>query len=236
VPDDRSSLILGTFTTLADSITSSFDAIELLQYLAEQCNLIFDGADAGILLRAPEGDIQVIASSSGRARVTDNLELALGEGPCIEAIDTGSVVSAASKEEIAQRWPAFSVRTVEVGYDSVHAVPLHLRQTILGSLNLFLAAPGGLSRDDALLARAFADNATISIMQHRALQNSESIQQQLKMALVSRVPIEQAKGALSAKHVLEPDEAFDRLRRYARTNRRSLIGVAEDVLSGELDL
>lgn len=45
---------------------------------------------------------------------------------------------------------------------------------------------------------------------------------QLQTALDSRVVIEQAKGILAERHALELDEAFELMRRAARSNRMKL--------------
>lgn len=45
---------------------------------------------------------------------------------------------------------------------------------------------------------------------------------QLQTALESRVVIEQAKGILAERHGLELDEAFEVMRRAARSNRMKL--------------
>jgi AmiR/NasT family two-component response regulator len=48
--------------------------------------------------------------------------------------------------------------------------------------------------------------------------------------------IEQAKGYLVRRHGERPDEAFLKLRAYARRNRRRLHAAAEDVVHQRLDL
>jgi len=53
---------------------------------------------------------------------------------------------------------------------------------------------------------------------------------QLEHALESRVVIEQAKGVLIERFRLEPDGAFDLLRRAARSSRRKLHDLAADVV------
>ena len=53
---------------------------------------------------------------------------------------------------------------------------------------------------------------------------------QLQRALTSRIVIEQAKGVLAERFAVTPDEAFELLRRGARSNRRSIHGLAADVV------
>jgi parvulin-like peptidyl-prolyl isomerase len=61
--------------------------------------------------------------------------------------------------------------------------------------------------------------------------------EQLREALQTRVTIEQAKGAVSARFGISPDEAFDLVRWLARSQRRRLREFAAEVVAnrGELD-
>jgi hypothetical protein len=55
---------------------------------------------------------------------------------------------------------------------------------------------------------------------------------QLELALSSRIVIEQAKGILAERHGVSVDEAFELLRREARSSRRKIHDVAADVVNG----
>jgi hypothetical protein len=54
---------------------------------------------------------------------------------------------------------------------------------------------------------------------------------QLEHALASRVRVEQAIGVLSERHRLRPREAFDLLRRAARSRGRRVTEIAQDVVA-----
>ena len=92
-----------------------------------------------------------------------------------------------------------------------------------------------MSDEDLIVARAFADLATISILQHRATTESQVVNDQLNRALDSRIVIEQAKGVISERAGIELAEAFSRLRRYARDNKLLLTDVAQAAIEGALD-
>jgi hypothetical protein len=53
---------------------------------------------------------------------------------------------------------------------------------------------------------------------------------QLREALVSRVWIEQAKGVLAGTQGISPDAAFQRLRARARSSKRKLADLAQEVV------
>jgi len=76
----------------------------------------------------------------------------------------------------------------------VHALPLRVHDKILGALNLFHAKQGEIDDVDLAVAQAFADVASIAILQYRAALESQVLNEQLHHALNSRVVIEQAKG------------------------------------------
>jgi AmiR/NasT family two-component response regulator len=76
--------------------------------------------------------------------------------------------------------------------------------------------------------------ATIAILQHRTIRESEQLAEQLQAALNSRIVIEQAKGALAERAQVEIDVAFEMLRRFARQTQAPLSDVAEAVASGAL--
>jgi len=91
-----------------------------------------------------------------------------------------------------------------------------------------------MRRDDVEVAQALADAATIAILQHRAALEAQTVNEQLDHALNSRVVIEQAKGMIAERQGLNMDEAFTRLRRYARSHNLRLADVANDVIFGGL--
>jgi AmiR/NasT family two-component response regulator len=88
---------------------------------------------------------------------------------------------------------------------------------------------------DVIVARAFADLAALSIVQHRASTEAQRLNEQLSGALTSRVVIEQAKGVISERAGVDLAEAFSRLRAYARNSNLRLTDVAEAAVGGTLD-
>jgi len=105
----------------------------------------------------------------------------------------------------------------------------------LGALNLLGITRTPIAEADVIVARAFADLATLSIIQHRAAAEAQHLNEQLSAALTSRVVIEQAKGVISERVGIDLAEAFSRLRGYARNHNRRLTDVAQAAVDGTLD-
>ena len=132
------------------------------------------------------------------------------------------------------RWPRFVAEALAAGFHSVHALPMRLRGTVIGALNLFHIDPGEMRRADVDAAQALADVATIAILQHRATVEVQVLNEQLNQALNSRIVIEQAKGMVAERKAVDMEEAFVTLRSYARNHNLRLADVARDVIAGTL--
>ncbi len=232
---EREALLLGTLVELADNLVADFDVVELLTLLSDRCVDALDVDAAGIMLAAPSGELRVIASSSETMRILELFELQTAQGPCPDCYRTGTAVVSVDLADTASRWPQFAPRALVAGYRSVYALPMHLRDRTLGALNLFRSKEDAMAGADMRAAQAFADVATIAILQHRETLAANVVSEQLQQALNSRLTIEQAKGMLAARTGLGIDEAFDQLRRYARQNNRRLLDVAHSVIDGTLN-
>lgn len=232
----REHRLIDTFVRLTDTLVDEYDVVDLLQNLVDSVVDIFDASAAGILLANQHQELEVVASTSERSSFVGLLQLDAGEGPCVECFATGRPVSVSDRAEMQRRWPAFAAASVESGYASVHAIPMRLRDTTLGSLNLFRETEGELNPDDALAAQALTDVATISILQQRTLEHAALTQAQLQRALDSRVVIEQAKGFVAFTHSVDTEAAFVLLRQYARAHQERLADVARAVVERRLVL
>jgi GAF domain-containing protein len=176
----------------------------------------------------------VMASSSEAMRVLELFELQSAEGPCLDAYRTGQPVLNQDLAEAGIRWPRFAAEAIAAGFRSVQALPLRLRSSVLGALNLFHLEPGEMPDDDVQAAQAMADIATIAIIQHRERLDAEIVNERLQHALNTRIVVEQAKGMVAETKQLDMEQAFAVLRSYA-TNRNLRLGdVANDLIDGKL--
>lgn len=234
MPDTRESLLVQTFVTLADSLVAPYDVIDLLQTLVDRTTELFDASASGIILGPDDEHLEIIVSTSETSRIVGLMQLRAGEGPCVEAVTTGKVVSVINTTEIHDRWPTFADAAEGSGYLSVHAIPLRLRGETIGSLNLFRNKEGALNGTDALAAQALADVATISVLQERTIRDATIIRDQLKHALDSRVVIEQAKGVISHTHDLDMDAAYRLIRHHSRSTQTAMAAVATGIIDGSI--
>jgi GAF domain-containing protein len=231
----RESLLARTFVELADTLVDEFDVVELLTLLTDRSVEVIGASAAGIMLAGINGELSVAASSSEAMRVLELFELQCQEGPCLDCFGSGEPIVNQDIAASSGRWPHFSPACLSAGFTSVHAVPMRLRGTTIGALNLFSVERGSLSGDDVIAAQAFADVATIAILQHRSAAAAQVVIEELHHALNSRVLIEQAKGFLAQRENIDVENAFGLMRRHARNNNLLLIDVAQGVIDGTVD-
>jgi len=230
----RERRLVATFVELADTLVEDFDVVEFFASLAERVVQLEIASEAGILLVDEAGDLQFVAASSERAQLLELFQVQNQEGPCQDCFTTGIPVSVDDLETATDRWPLFAPRAVAAGFRSVQAVPLRLRGTILGALNLFMTESGGIDPDAEAVVQAMADVATIGLLQQRELDRAHAVEGQLQRALQTRIGIEQAKGIISERMGIPMDAAFALLRGYSRNHNQKLHNAARDIVTGVL--
>jgi hypothetical protein len=234
VSTTREARIAETFVELADALVDDFDVIELLHVLAVRCVELLQITAAGLMLADVDGGLRTVAASDERSRLLELFGIQDEQGPCLDCYRSGEPLANADLHTAGKRWPGFAPRAVAAGFGTSSALPLRLRTEVVGALNLLHTSAIGES--DLRLGQAMADAATISILAYRTIRRSELLGAQLQAALDSRVVIEQAKGVLAERSRIGMDEAFRRLRDYARSHNRHLSELAREIISGDLDL
>ncbi len=230
----RERQLVKAFVELADTLVEEFDLVEFLSGLVERVVELGIASETGILLVDETGNLQVMAASHERTHLLELFQIQNHEGPCQDCYTTGQPVGVIDLEHERDRWPRFTPQALASGFRSAQAVPLRLRGTVLGAMNLFLTYAGGVDGDSQAVVQAMADVATIGLLQQREIHRAHTVQAQLQHALHSRISIEQAKGILSEQAELHLDDAFSVLRDYARGNNLKLATLANNIVAGTI--
>ncbi|KQX66294.1 GAF and ANTAR domain-containing protein [Angustibacter sp. Root456] len=226
--------IVAAFVSMAGSLAQGRDVNELLTDLAAECASLLDVSAVGLLLADRRGALHVVAASSERVADLEAFQAQRAQGPCHTCYLDGQPVHVPDLAAVASRWPDFASVAAQAGVASVHAVPMRLRDNVVGALNLFGTTPGALNESDLRLAQALADVATIALIQDRAAADKTLVNEQLQTALDSRVVLEQAKGVLSYNGDLDMAAAYAALRTYARDHNLKLTDLARAVVDRAL--
>jgi hypothetical protein len=231
----RERSVTQAFVSLANDLANGLDAVELLTDLTTRCGDLLDVASAGLLLADRHGVLHLAAASSEATRDLELYQLQREQGPCLDCYRLGTPVVVADLAMEAGRWPQFVAAATTAGFASVHALPMRLRDTPLGTLGLFGTRVGALSEEDLDLGAALAHVASVAIVHSKASADKDLIAEQLQNALESRVVIEQAKGFLARQGDLDMAEAFAVLRQYSRDHNLPLRDLARALITRETD-
>jgi GAF domain-containing protein len=218
------------FVEVADTLVDEFDVIDFLHNLTVHAVDVSGAGAAGLMLTDQTGRLQFMAASGPSGEDLELYQLQNSEGPCLDCFTSGQPVLNADLHHAGDRWPVFATRAIELGFRSVHAFPMRLRDQTIGALNLFGSEDSLFEPTEVRVVQALADIATIALMQERAIRRAEEVTEQLQGALTSRIVIEQAKGAVAAMAGISTDEAFEILRGRARSSQRRLVDVARAAL------
>jgi transcriptional regulator with GAF, ATPase, and Fis domain len=232
--NNREHEVIRAFVDLSNELVDDYDVVDMLVQLTSHAARLLDVDSAGLLLADWRGALHLAASSSERTQHLEVFQLQRDEGPCLDCYHDGEPVLVADLDEQVERWPQFCAAARDVGFKSVHALPMRLRDTVLGTLGLFGEEAGSLDDDDLALAQALVHVASVAIVNERSANDRALVNAQLQHALTSRIVVEQAKGVIAHGGSLEMDTAFAVLRRYARDHGRKLSDVADEIVRREL--
>jgi GAF domain-containing protein len=169
--------------------------------------------------------------------VVQELQLELGEGPCVDAWDRDEPVGAADlADPTGTRWPLFSRAAVGEGVRAVFAFPLHQGAIRIGVLVLYRAEPGALSAEEWARGAVLADLAGQIVLALQAGARDGEVHELLADEPPHWAEVHQATGMISVQLGVPIDEAFVRMRAHAFAQRRPLREVARDVVARRLRL
>jgi hypothetical protein len=213
----------------ADSLCAA--CVMLFGIDAAAISLVFSGVASG-----------TFGSSNAAARVYDELQFTIGEGPCLDSVATHGPILVADLAKPGQiRWPLYRPALLEHQIRGVFAIPVVLAGEFVGALDFFRIEPGELRSDElagAVVAAELAGAPLLDLMDSdlQAAVNDPSSSSWAEFNALSRAEVSQATGMLVAQLEMEPAEALVRLRAHAYSTNRSATDVARDIVNRKLSL
>lgn len=205
--------------------------MQLFDVDAAAISLVFDGANSATL-----------GSSSSSARLYDELQFTLGEGPCLDAVASrGPILVADLADPERTRWPAYGEAMLAHEIRGVFAMPVVVAGEHVGALDLYRAQPGSLSGDEFTGAVGAAEVASIPLLDLMSADLQAAVDDPAsnawaELSILSRAEVGQATGMLVAQLGIDPAEALVRIRAHAYATDRTATEVARDILDRRLRL
>ena len=194
-----------------------------------------DVTGVGLSLMTGAGPSAVLAASDGSARVIEELQFSLGEGPCIDSVKTGRPVLHGDLAQTAlQLWPGFTAGALDAGVAAVFAFPLQVGAITLGALDLSRDTVGPLEDVDVREAMALAAAATALLLHLQMMSEPGDVHADLADSLVDRAVVHQASGMVAVQMETDLADALTVLRARAFASGRPIVDVAHDVVARNL--
>ncbi len=208
--------------------TSSFE--ELMQRIADlSARTVPTAATCGITL-AQDGHVITVASADALARLLDEQQYELEQGPCLQALATGQVVSAPDLSR-ESRWDGYPMRALAHGIGSIYSSPLLVNDQAIGALNMYGHGANAFNSEARSLIAQLTALAAATITAAMRHYDEATLTDHLRGALSSRSVIDQAIGIIIALQRCSTDSAFDVLRAASQHRNIPLRVVAAELVA-----
>ncbi len=206
------------------------DVTDVLARLMRDCAELLSAQAIGLLMVNGQGALELLSSTSHQVAELETFQIQHDSGPCVDAIQTATILSVTGESEIRARWSEVGAAIVDGGYRSVLAYPMRWHGHVLGALNVYRADADLRDAETELLGQTFADIATIAILQSTEM-TIDDVSGRVQHALRARTVIEQAKGVLAYRHHVDMGTAYELLVERTAAAGLSLTAGAAEVIS-----
>ena len=199
------------------------------------CHAVRDllgGDGASLTIENSTPDRVTLCATDDRSAMLENLQDVLGEGPGMDAFDSGQSQAAGLDPVAEARWPQFipaAGRVIGAGA-FLWSLPMCSDGLVIGSICLYRRGASQLA--EPLAGAEFLASAVAATL----LRDPEALSDEAGSAWSSRAVVHQAAGMLVGKLGVSTGQALAMLRSRAFTAGRELRDIAQDVVERRLDL
>lgn len=228
-----SRLLTDVLSEFARTLVHPYGITEVLHDLSERATLILGVDGAGVSLE--DGDrLRFVTALDERTAALEELQEQQQSGPCIDAWRSGETITIPDLSDARTGWGQFQAKAIDAGVVALAALPMCFDGEPIGALDLYTTRLHRWADEEVAVAQLLADMATSYVVNTREIERHRRTADQLRVALESRITIEQAKGVLASELGVTVDEAFHAMRRYARHHNAKLHAVAASVVNDGL--
>jgi hypothetical protein len=236
---DRAALLWGLVAEQAARRRGQVSAVDVCAAAVEALPV----SGAWVIAQGIPGASHVMCVTDEVGEQLAELQMTLGEGPCLDVVTSGSPVLVSDLDDgnAARRWPGFSPQACGASAAAIFAFPLQIGAIRAGALGLYRDKPGPLNSRQFSDALILADTAVVVLLESQhpngtAATSGTGPNGQPPNLARHRAEIDQATGMVSEQLDVAIGEAFVRLRAYAYAQDRRLSEVARDIVARRLRL
>lgn len=205
------------------------DLFATLQRVINATLAVFQVDGASLALEHEDGSLRWVVVTDGAARLLEDTQRELGEGPGLAAYAKQAAVTVVDLAT-ERRFARLAAVVTPRGLHGVLAVPVVVAGRPVGALSVYATEWCPWSGIDVAALGAYAGVVAELVAASMALEARDAEVAELTQALTARVWVEQAKGALVATAGLDPAAASERLRVRAGASQRTVADVAREVV------
>jgi hypothetical protein len=203
------------------------------------CTMAVDSlavSGAGLSVSSGPGENRKVAATDEVSDRIEDLQVLLGQGPCIDAVRSGAPVLVADldRPDIGDRWPIFTPAAAALGVRASFAVPLLVGELRLGAMDLYRGSAGGLVDEQVEEAQDYASAVVNVLLEIQAASSAD--EDDVTLGRSGSSVVYQATGMVMVQLDTGAEAAFAALRARAYRDGRPLQEVARDVLERRLRL
>lgn len=196
---------------------------------------VTEQSGAGIALSSELGGLTSMCTSNDVAQRLMDLEVTLGEGPCVDASrSSGAIEEVELVSPTSTRWLAYSPAAEAAGARAVFGFPLCIGAICLGALSLYRDRPGALTDAQASDAYLMASVAARAVLTMQAGAPQDVIADELVREATFDFAVHQAAGMVSVQASMSVGDALVALRAHAFTTDRTSSELALRVVARDL--
>lgn len=207
------------------------------QRICQLCVDTLELSGAGIGMVTESGNHGVVCATDEVSARIEDLQLTLGEGPCVDAVVTRAPVLVGDLSDASgiavDRWPAFLEGARSAGVRAVFAFPLRIGAITVGALDLYSASPRELDDNQLSAALMAADVAAMALL-HLDTDLAAGFADNFDTRSSYQLQVHQATGMVQVQLGVTTEEAVLMLRARAFSEGRPLTEIASDVVERRL--
>jgi PAS domain S-box-containing protein len=214
----------------AGTVPAADDVAGAMHEVVAAAALLLAADGAGVMLADQAHTLRWVTATGEAEQTFERAQRDMGEGPCIDAFLLDQVVWTGDLR-VDGRWPRLGPAARNNQIRGVLSAPVSLAGRVLGTCNVITWARRDWTTAEVRSIGAFATMIGRLLGVTSEARHKGDLVTQLQGALDSRILIEQAKGVLMARDGLSDREAFDRLRRQARSRSSTINDVAREIIA-----
>jgi len=216
---------------VGEVVTGAATTRARIKELLMACIEAVDVDGGGISLVSPAGVGEPLCGSGVGAEEMERLQFTVGEGPCVDAIASGSPVliddlDAAAGTGLRERWAMFLPEIVKADIHAVFAFPIRIGAISLGVVDLYRRAPGRL--EETSLAKILTTLDALAVM---ILHMDGNPDDGLSDGQLGSMAVHRAAGMIMAQLDTTIGAALLRLRAAAYVEGSPIDELARDVIN-----